>query len=166
MSGTCVCCQDGTDTHTTSEPVGEQIMEHINDSNYARIALYLTSCAAYVPEPDDTMVYKVVFDIYKKVDRFSEALRVAIRLNDSTMAQEVLDACEDELHKKQLCFKPCPMARISNTLLAFGNVSPMSPSMWGKRKVLLDTVHVVMGRLSRSESALTTKDLEGAWKAI
>jgi len=81
-----------------------QIMEHINDSNYARIALYLTSCAAYVPEPDDTMVYKVVFDIYKKVDRFSEALRVAIRLNDSTMAQEVLDACEDELHKKQLCF--------------------------------------------------------------
>jgi len=81
-----------------------QIMEHINDANYSRIALYLTSCAAYVPEPDDSMVYQVVYDIYRKVDRYSEALRVAIRLNDSKMAQEVLDACDDELHKKQLCF--------------------------------------------------------------
>lgn len=82
----------------------EQIMEHINEANYSRIALYLTSCAAYVPEPEDSMVYKVVFDIYKKVDRYSEALRIAIRLSDSKMAQEVLDACEDVLHKKQLCF--------------------------------------------------------------
>jgi len=92
------------DSDLTFEPVGEQIMDHVNDKNYARIALYLTSCAAYVPEPDDTMVYKVVFDIYKKIDRYSEALRIAIRLNDSKMAQEVLDACKDELHKKQLCF--------------------------------------------------------------
>lgn len=79
-------------------------MEHINDANYSRIALYLTSCAAYVPEPEDSMVYKVVFDIYKKVDRYAEALRIAIRLSDSKMAQEVLDACKDELQKKQLCF--------------------------------------------------------------
>jgi 26S proteasome regulatory subunit N1 len=92
------------DDDLTFKPVGEQIMDHVNDKNYARIALYLTSCAAYVPEPDDTMVYKVVFDIYKKIDRYSEALRIAIRLNDSQMAQEVLDACKDELHKKQLCF--------------------------------------------------------------
>lgn len=81
-----------------------QIMEHVNDANYARIALYLTSCAAYVPEPEDSMIYKVVFDIFKKVDRYPEALRIAIRLNDSALAQEVLDACEDELQKKQLCF--------------------------------------------------------------
>ena len=79
-------------------------MDYINEGNYSRIALYLTSCAAYVSEPEDSMVYKVVYDIFRKVDRYAEALRVAIRLCDSKLAQEVLDACEDELQKKQLCF--------------------------------------------------------------
>ena len=80
------------------------IMEHVNEGNFSRIALYLTSCAAYVPEPDDSKMYKVVFDIYKKENRYAEALRIAIRLNDSELAQGVLDACDDELQKKQLCF--------------------------------------------------------------
>ncbi len=36
--------------------------------------------------------------------RYPEALRIAIRLNDQTLAQEVFDACEDPLAKRQLCF--------------------------------------------------------------
>ncbi len=36
--------------------------------------------------------------------RYPEALRIAIRLNDQALAQEVFDACEDANVKKQLCF--------------------------------------------------------------
>eukprot|EP00960_Hanusia_phi_P025651 745798-Hanusia_phi.AAC.5 len=80
------------------------VLEHVAENNYSRIALYLTSCASYVPEPEDSMIYNVVFQIYKKVNRFPEALRIAIRLNDAQLAEEVLTSCEDEDIKKQLAF--------------------------------------------------------------
>jgi 26S proteasome regulatory subunit N1 len=79
-------------------------MGHVTESNFSRIALYLTSCANYVPEPEDSMVYTVVHNIYRKVNKFAEALRISIKLCDSKMAQEILESCDDELQKKQLCF--------------------------------------------------------------
>lgn len=31
-------------------------MAHVDDKNYVRTCLYLTSCCAYLPEPDDQKV--------------------------------------------------------------------------------------------------------------
>lgn len=50
------------------------------------------------------MTFKVVYAIFRKVEKYPEALRIAIRLNDKELAQEVFDACNDQLTKKQLCF--------------------------------------------------------------
>jgi len=80
------------------------IIEHAIESNFSRIALYLTQCASYVPEPDDSMIYNVVYKIYRKLNKYPEALRIAIKLGSEEQAQEVIDACEDMLVKKQLCF--------------------------------------------------------------
>lgn len=81
-----------------------EILEHANENNFSRIALYLTNCANYVPEPEDAVIYNAVYQIYRKVNRLPEALRIAVRLNKEELAQEVVDACEDEQVKKQLCF--------------------------------------------------------------
>eukprot|EP00281_Chroomonas_sp_CCMP1168_P026072 CAMPEP_0206230098 /NCGR_PEP_ID=MMETSP0047_2-20121206/10060_1 /ASSEMBLY_ACC=CAM_ASM_000192 /TAXON_ID=195065 /ORGANISM="Chroomonas mesostigmatica_cf, Strain CCMP1168" /LENGTH=915 /DNA_ID=CAMNT_0053653463 /DNA_START=69 /DNA_END=2816 /DNA_ORIENTATION=- len=80
------------------------ILEHATETNFSRLCLYLTNCANYVPEPEDAMIFKVVYSIFRKVDKYPEALRIAIRLNDQKLAQEVFDACSDEMTKKQLCF--------------------------------------------------------------
>ncbi len=53
------------------------------------MALYLTNCANYVPEPEDAVLFKVVYEIYRKVNRLPEALRIAVRLNKEELAQEV-----------------------------------------------------------------------------
>ena len=45
----------------------EQLLEHIDDKNYQRTCLYLTSAAAFLPEPDDTAVLHTAYSAYKKV---------------------------------------------------------------------------------------------------
>lgn len=107
----------------------ERILEHITESNFPRVALYLTNCANYVAEPEDRIIFKVVYDVYRKVDRFPEALRIAIRLNDQALAQEVFDACPNEMAKKQLCFMIARYGTLSVTtddddlLAIMGNAS-------------------------------------------
>ncbi len=63
------------------------ILQHVNENNYNRVALYLLNCANYVPEPEDSVVFNTVYQIYLKVNRYPEALRIAIRLNSDKLAQ-------------------------------------------------------------------------------
>ena len=42
-------------------------IEYINENNADRVILYLLSFANYVPEPDDSMIYRVVYDISTKL---------------------------------------------------------------------------------------------------
>lgn len=34
----------------------DQLESYVDDKNYARTCLYLTSCCSYLPEPEDTQV--------------------------------------------------------------------------------------------------------------
>ncbi len=63
------------------------ILEYVNENNYNRVALYLLNCANYVPEPEDSVVFNTVYQIYLKVNRYPEAMRIAIRLNSDKLAQ-------------------------------------------------------------------------------
>jgi len=46
------------------------------------VCLYLTSCVPYVPEPENTTLLKTALDIFRKFDKFPQALRLALQLND------------------------------------------------------------------------------------
>jgi len=45
----------------------EKVLPHIDETNYSRVCLYLTSCANYVPEPDDAVILKVTYEAFKKM---------------------------------------------------------------------------------------------------
>ena len=47
---------------------------------------------------------QVALDIYTKLGKYPNALRVAMRLNDHSLINKVFELCEDELVKKQLGF--------------------------------------------------------------
>jgi len=72
--------------------------------NYARTARYIVSCATYLPEPEDKTCLEVAYDIYIKEGDFTEALRVAIQMNDKQRMLKVLTTCTDPLMRKQLAF--------------------------------------------------------------
>ena len=51
------------------------------------------SCVSYVPEPDDTKLLKTSLAMYRKFDRYPEAMRIAIQLNDTDLIKEVFLSC-------------------------------------------------------------------------
>ena len=44
--------------------------------------LYLVSCCAYLPEPDDAAVLAVAHSIYTRMGKHHDALRVALHINE------------------------------------------------------------------------------------
>ena len=78
------------------------LSEHIEQHNYERTCLYLASCSAYLPEPDDQNALKIAFGIYMKVSKYADALRIALRLNDMELIVKAFSSCEDKLEKRQL----------------------------------------------------------------
>eukprot|EP01103_Thecamoeba_quadrilineata_P019196 TRINITY_DN766_c0_g4_i1.p1 TRINITY_DN766_c0_g4~~TRINITY_DN766_c0_g4_i1.p1 ORF type:complete len:865 (-),score=217.23 TRINITY_DN766_c0_g4_i1:30-2624(-) len=81
-----------------------KLLEHVDEKNYSRVCLYLINCASLLSEPDDGEIFKVVMNIYLKLKKLPDALRIAIRLNDTDLIQEIYSNCEDLSTKKQLAF--------------------------------------------------------------
>jgi len=81
-----------------------RIIDHVDTTNYERVCAYLIACSSYVPEPTDTETLKVALDVYKKMEKFPEALRVALRLNDKDEIRSIYGSCYDKTVKSQLAF--------------------------------------------------------------
>ncbi|GLC40481.1 hypothetical protein PLESTB_000708900 [Pleodorina starrii] len=75
---------------------------HVDEKNFGRTCLYLTSCCAYLPEPDDAAVLRLALRIYTTQARWHDALRVALRLNSRPDVEAVFAACSEPPAKKQL----------------------------------------------------------------
>ena len=74
----------------------DTIAQHTDEANYSRVCLYLTQCAGFLPEPEDSNILKVTFEIYKKFQQWPLALRVALRLNDVNFVKEAYSGATDE----------------------------------------------------------------------
>jgi len=80
------------------------LQQHVDINNAPRTALYLSGCAAYLPEPEDSAVLRAAYAVYRKVNRWSDALRTALRSGDKELAVETFAACSDKLEKRQLAY--------------------------------------------------------------
>ena len=76
----------------------------VDDTNCGRACLYLLSCASYLPEPEDKIVYTCAFDSYMKVGFSTHALRVALKMGDLSLAARVMASVDDPLEKKQIAY--------------------------------------------------------------
>ncbi|KAG2434205.1 hypothetical protein HXX76_007931 [Chlamydomonas incerta] len=77
---------------------------HVDEKNFGRTCLYLTSCCAYLPEPDDAAVLRLALRIYRAQGKHHDALRVALRLNSREDVEAVFAGCSEPLAKKQLAY--------------------------------------------------------------
>jgi 26S proteasome regulatory subunit N1 len=95
----------------------ELLLEHCDATNYGRTCLYLVSCAAYLPEPDDATVLKVAHAIYMKAKRLPEALRVALKLSDGgseALVAATFTAATDIQTRRQLAYQLAAAGRLIN----------------------------------------------------
>mmetsp|Transcript_18831 Transcript_18831/g.52512 ORF Transcript_18831/g.52512 Transcript_18831/m.52512 type:complete len:900 (-) Transcript_18831:154-2853(-) len=81
----------------------DMLTPHTDDKNYARTCMYLVSCCNYLPEPDNTLVLRTAFDIYTKMGKHSDAMRVALKMNSKPDVEATFASCSDSMERKQLC---------------------------------------------------------------
>lgn len=82
----------------------DKLVQFVDEKNFDRVCLYLTSCVNYVSEPDDVKILQAVLAIYRKLDRYPEALITALRLNDDDAVAEIFESVTDMSIKKQMAF--------------------------------------------------------------
>lgn len=76
---------------------------HIDESNYARVCLYLLRCGDYLGDPDEAReVFSVAFDLYFNLEKYPDAVRVAVKLDDNDRVGKVFAANSDSAVAKQM----------------------------------------------------------------
>lgn len=82
----------------------EQIVPLVDENTYQRVCLYMTSMVNYLAPPDDVTFLRTVHAIYRRFNKLPQAMTIAVRLNDTELIREDLDATDDAALKKQLAF--------------------------------------------------------------
>ncbi|TSK67161.1 26S proteasome non-ATPase regulatory subunit 2 [Bagarius yarrelli] len=77
---------------------------YIDENAYAKVCLYLTSCVSYVPEPENSALLKCALNIFRKFNRYPEALRLALMLNDVELVENIFTSCKDIVIQKEMAF--------------------------------------------------------------
>ncbi|KAK1326758.1 26S proteasome non-ATPase regulatory subunit 2 1A [Acorus calamus] len=80
------------------------LIEHVDETNYKRACLYLTSSSSYLPGPDDILALDIAYSIYMNFKDYTSALRLALFLDNIQHVKRVFTSCEDLLQKKQFCY--------------------------------------------------------------
>nr|XP_022908061.1 26S proteasome non-ATPase regulatory subunit 2 [Onthophagus taurus] len=81
------------------------LLEHYVDENvFQRVCLYLTSCVAYVADPENTTLLQIALLLFKKFNQHPQALRLAMQLNDHQLIENCFVNCPDTAIQKQMAF--------------------------------------------------------------
>jgi 26S proteasome regulatory subunit N1 len=89
------------------QQLGKLLEDNIVDErNYERVCLYLLRAANYMVDPDDlSELFMTAYKLYTQQGKFTDALRVALKIDDSDLVNDVFkSAGESDSTKKQLCF--------------------------------------------------------------
>lgn len=76
----------------------------VDENTYARVCLYVTSCVPYLAPPDDVSFLNTAYSIYLSHNQLTQALTLAIKLDDNELIKQVFESTSDELVHKQLGF--------------------------------------------------------------
>uniref|UniRef100_A0A6T6B035 26S proteasome non-ATPase regulatory subunit 2 homolog n=1 Tax=Compsopogon caeruleus TaxID=31354 RepID=A0A6T6B035_9RHOD len=74
----------------------------VDENNYERVCLYLLSCSSFVPEPEDKEMLNVAYEIYLKMNKLPQAMRVAMRLCDPLLVKQTWDLSAGLIEREQL----------------------------------------------------------------
>jgi 26S proteasome regulatory subunit N1 len=83
-----------------------ELPDLIDERNYQRVCLYLIRSAAYIEDPDEvTKIWEVTYSIFKRLNKYTDALRIAMKTGNSEKIQELFASSEvSEGMKLQMAF--------------------------------------------------------------
>ena len=78
-----------------------KLAEFCNKNNYERVCIYLLACSQYSADTEELQqTLQTVYGIYKKFLRYTDALRVAQKMNSMNLINEVMNECTDRVSLK------------------------------------------------------------------
>lgn len=92
---------DAVDLLLETDNISE-LPQFVDTNIYKRVGLYLVKCVPLLPPPDDLEFLQTAYSIYLEHGELTEALALAIRIDDEELIQAVFDATSDLSVKKQL----------------------------------------------------------------
>lgn len=84
--------------------ITNKLPEFVDENTYSRVCLYLVSMVNLLTYPDNEEFLRVAHDIYMTYKEFTQAMVIAIRLNDLVLIRRDFEAAESPALKKQLAF--------------------------------------------------------------
>jgi 26S proteasome regulatory subunit N1 len=82
----------------------DQIEQYIDENTYARVCLYMVSNVPLLTYPDNDKFLKTVYTVYRKYKQYTQAVALAIRLNDRDLIEEVFNSTKDKAIRRQMAF--------------------------------------------------------------
>ena len=82
----------------------ESIKDHLDENTFGRVCLYMVSMVPLLTYPDNDRFLRTAHDIYLHFKQFTQAITLAIRLNDMDLIKSDFSATKDKALKRQLAF--------------------------------------------------------------
>lgn len=82
----------------------ELLEEFVDENAYPRVCLYLQSCVPYVADPENVNLLRCALNLSRKFNQYTQAMRLAMMLNDIKLVEEIFTTCPELAIKKQLAF--------------------------------------------------------------
>ncbi|KAK0735721.1 armadillo-type protein [Apiosordaria backusii] len=82
----------------------EELPKFVDENTYGRVCLYMVSMVNLLTYPDNDLFLRVAHDIYKTYKQYTQAMVLAIRLNDFDLITADFEDAPDLALKKQLSF--------------------------------------------------------------
>ena len=78
------------------------LLEYVEEDSHSRVCIYLLSCVPLTSTPENSTLINSAKDIYLKFNKYFDALRCAIMLNDMDVIRSIFLDCTDTLLQKQM----------------------------------------------------------------
>ncbi|KAL1955154.1 hypothetical protein VTO42DRAFT_8969 [Malbranchea cinnamomea] len=82
----------------------EEIPQFLDENTYSRVCLYMVSMVNLLTYPEDHQFLRTAHDIYMRYNRFTQAIVLAIRLNDIDLIKSDFKATNDKSIRRQMAF--------------------------------------------------------------
>ncbi|KAK3202638.1 hypothetical protein GRF29_154g204339 [Pseudopithomyces chartarum] len=82
----------------------DQIEKYLDDDTYARACLYMVSTVPLLTYPDNDKYLRTAYQVYRKYKQYTQAVVLAIRLNDRDLVEETFNSTDDKAIRRQMAF--------------------------------------------------------------
>lgn len=80
------------------------IPKYLDALTYSRVCLYMVSMVHLLPYPDNDRFLRAAFEIYLQYSQYTNAVVLAIRLNDKDLIEKAFNSTKDKSIRRQMAF--------------------------------------------------------------